>query len=222
MADSNGPRGPASTLRPFQASTDELAVPQLIYDSQCSNIALSNSHFLVSPHVVAVFMASTSAGLYKLWQVYSSSGHYQMWDPQMYANLLRHGGRAAWRWQDYIELIIYAMPIIAIIVGLLYGPAYWYHTRLWHALALDEVKGVDVRDVEGYYYPQRMPKSSQDSSATTTNSSFWCLEYDHQIVACFGLDARNPGRSVICCRSYSCAHNVVLQNHTAFERQGIT
>lgn len=183
--------GPSSVLKPYDASTDLLSVPTLIHSSAIANIATSNAVFLVTPPVVSIFIVSVSAGLYKLWQAYSSSLHLQMWDPSNYDAFLEEvlGSRLAWKWQDYVELVIYAMPILAGIIGVLYGSALFYHTQVWKRMAIDEIKSVDVRDVEGYYYPDRIEGLNRQE-----NSSFWCLHYDNQVAACFGLDARNPGR----------------------------
>lgn len=171
MADSAaGVPAPRSILRPFNFSTDAAFLPILIKSDYVNRIGSSNVLFLLHPTVVSLFVAASSVTLY--------------FGAKLFFNHLVVPGEieTGYEWQDYMALFIYAVPPVAAVLGNLLAIAYWYHKRVWLRVAEREIRTVDLLDVQTYY--------KGDGSG---KSSFWVLEYDKQIAACFGLDARNPG-----------------------------
>ena len=118
--------GTTSLLRPYNGTVDGPHIAVLVNSSTLSNAPLATSLFLVSPHVVSVFIGTVSAVLYSLYNLFTSTF--------MFPEEL--GQR---QWQDYVQLVIYAAPPIAVILGILFGVGHWYHGRIWKRAARAEV-----------------------------------------------------------------------------------
>jgi len=161
-----------TVLRPFSSKSDAAYLPVLIKASILSNISKSDFLFFTHPIVLSVILVLASTLLYHLHTLFFSA-------LQLPGEDVRQEGK----WQDSIALLIYALPPLTALLGAFYALSHWLHSRIWHRVAESEIKRVDVLDPEGYY------KKAE-------SSSFWCLEYDSEIVCCFGVDARNPGRCV--------------------------
>jgi hypothetical protein len=166
---------PSSVLRPYNDTTDRVYIPVLLKSRYAAWIPLSDQLFLLHPFVVSVLLVGISAAVYYLNSLFSTT-------------LLVPGEAIAYEteeasWKDNAAQFIYVVPGIAFIVALLFFPAHWYHSRLWNRLAGRSDKYADIVDIPTYY-------NNKDGG----NSKFWCLEYENQIVAAWGVDGRNPAR----------------------------
>lgn len=162
---------PSSVLRPYNDASDGLYVPLLLKSKYDSWLSASNQLFLLHPVVLSVLIASTSTAAY-----YFNT---------LFQTVLTIPGESVvpedeGTWMDSIAAGIYVIPAIAAVVGALFALGYWYHARLWTRYADREARKADVVDILTYYQHP--------------SSKFWCLEYDNQIVAAWGVDGRNPGR----------------------------
>lgn len=168
----------ATVLRPYNPSFDAAYLPILIRTHTLSFIQISNVQFFKNPVVLGVLTSLIAALLYQLFHVFET--HLLM---PIEAELVASGGR---NWQDYVALGIYAVPPLAAVVGFFYGVTTWYHRTFWTKVAGREVQEEDVAlDVNEYYADKQK------------GSGFWVLDFENELVACFGIDGRNPGRYTI-------------------------
>lgn len=171
-----------TVLRPYSSATDAAYLPTLLRTSILSNISRSDVLFLLHP-LTLTSLGLVSAGL--LYQLRSLFFNY----------LQVPGEEDGWNeyasWQDSLSLVIYCLPPIAAVLGTAFALAHWLHTRIWTVVAEQQVKTIDVLDPEGYYGAVGGDKVS---SSRSTTSGLYCLEYDNEIVSCFGMDAKHPAR----------------------------
>lgn len=162
---------PSSVLRPYNDASDGVYVPKLLKSKYASWIPASDQLFLLHPLVVSILIASTSAAAYYVNTLFQTV-------------LVVPGEALAYAdestWKDSAATAIYAVPPIAAIIGALYALGHWYHSRLWQRYSGVEARKADVVDVTTYYQHP--------------SSKFWCLEYESEIVAAWGIDGRNPAR----------------------------
>ena len=162
---------PSSVLRPYNDASDGAYVPVLLKSKYTSWIPLSNQLFLLHPTVVTMLMASVATAVYYVNNLFQTV-------------LIVPGDILAAQdestWKDSAANFIYAVPTVAAIVGAVFALANWYHTRLWNRYSEREARTADIVDIPTYYQHP--------------TSKFWCLEYESQIVAAWGVDGRNPAK----------------------------
>lgn len=162
---------PSSIVRPYNDASDGQYVPQLLKSKYASWIPSSNQLFLLHPLVLSILIASASAAAYYV--------------NNLFQNVLTVPGDSVvleneGTWKDSIAAGIYVVPAIAAVVGAVFALGQWYHSRMWTRYSDREARKADVVDIPTYYdYP---------------TSKFWCLEYESEIVAAWGIDGRNPAR----------------------------
>lgn len=165
---------PSSVLRPYNDASDGVYVPVLLKSKYTSWIPASNQLFLLHPVVLSILVASASAAAYYVNNLFQTvllvPGEALSYDEEA-------------TWKDSAANIIYAVPPIAGVVGLLFALGNWYHSRLWKRCSERNARTADVVDIPTYY--------------NHPTSKFWCLEYESEIVAAWGVDGRNPARWVI-------------------------
>lgn len=162
---------PSSVLRPYNDASDGIYVPTLLKSKYAAWLPASNQLFLLHPIVLSVLIGSASGAAYYVNNLFQNVLTVPG-DPVVYSH--------EETWKDNIAAGIYVIPAIAAIVGALFALGYWYHSRLWSRFSNTEARKADVVDISAYY---RHP-----------TSKFWCLEYESQIVAAWGVDGRNPAR----------------------------
>lgn len=162
---------PSSVLRPYNDASDGIYVPQLVKAKYASWISASDQLFLLHPAILSLLIGSASATAYYVNNLFQSvltvPGDTVVYEDEA-------------TWMDNIAAAIYVIPAITAIVGALFALAHWYHSRLWIRFSDREARKADVVDISTYY---KHP-----------TSKFWCLEYENQIVAAWGVDGRNPAR----------------------------
>jgi hypothetical protein len=165
---------PRSILRPYNPATDAPFIPTLVKGSILPRITTANVLFLTHPIIVSSIVALASSGLYFLY-------HYFFLTHLAVREELENN----YRWEDYVATGINGLPPVAVIVANFFGLAYWLHRRIYVRMAERQIRGADLLDVAQYY-----------KGEGSKQSSFWVLEFEKEIAACFALDARNPGRRV--------------------------
>lgn len=162
---------PSSVLRPYNDASDGVYVPVLLKSKYTSWIPLSNQLFLLHPAIVSILIALASAAVYYVNNLFQTV-------LVVPGDVLAYEDESTWK--DSVASGIYAVPPVAAIIGALFALGNWYHTRLWKRYSDREARMADVVDIPTYYHH--------------ATSKFWCLEYESEIVAAWGVDGRNPAK----------------------------
>lgn len=166
---------PPSLLRPYSRATDASYIPILLRTAVLENVKLADVAFLIHPAVVSIIIGASGVALFYLNRLFFSV----LVTKQEEIALER--SQSLWGWQDSAAMVIYSLPPIAAVIGLLFALAHWYHTKLFTRIADAREREIDVVDISAYY-------------SKSTSSAFWCLEFQNEIAVCLGIDGRCPAK----------------------------